>query len=130
MERADSVLRKLTDQPDGQAAIRCRRCGALVDFPSGCWSKSCPACGQRIEASRRLQMRWGRVRQEEPRCAYCRDTGIVIMTRQLDDQVYEYGYRCICAAGQARPETGIPLAVDVDLMPAVRAERGVRDARA
>jgi DNA-directed RNA polymerase subunit RPC12/RpoP len=115
-------------QPDQEAekTVPCRYCGAmvLVDRPGEQYTVRCPSCGNKITLTRRYRERRGFVPSApKVRCRFCRGTGIVEVPIQVDEFMHEYAFRCICAAGRARPETGIPLATDIDLGPLLRMVR-------
>lgn len=130
MESIENVTRRiLNPDPGPENTVPCGYCGAkvLVDRPGEQWHIRCPACGQKIRLSRRYREFRGFVKRAEkkPACVYCDDTGIVQVPHQEDEQMVLCAYRCVCVAGQARREKGIPMAVDVDLAPVLRRRMGV-----
>lgn len=91
--------------------MTCARCKNEVTFHDWQWSNKCDNCGNLIILTKRSGTQQG----NKYNCSYCRDTGWIVIEKQINGQVYEYGYRCVCEAGRDRPEIGIPFAVDVDM---------------
>lgn len=89
--------------------ITCAQCGEEVRFSGNQYSRHCPRCGNFIENPKRVAV------NKQISCSICRDTGLVVILKQDGDALYEYGYRCVCSKGRSRPESGIPLAVNVDI---------------
>jgi len=64
----------------------------------------------------------GKELAEKPKCNVCNDTGAVMLKEQVDDQIAQYVYRCICQAGQKRQEAWpvVPAAKVVAFVPRLR----------
>jgi DNA-directed RNA polymerase subunit RPC12/RpoP len=123
MEQVDQVLDRAFTGQERENTVPCRYCGATVrvEHPGRQWTLRCPACGQKIILTRGYRECRGFVRSEKKRvCPYCDDIGIVEIPRQQDEVMYVFAYRCICQAGQARREKGIPSVAGVDLAPVLR----------
>ncbi|MEW6573142.1 MAG: hypothetical protein AB1374_05865 [Bacillota bacterium] len=91
---------------------KCQACGAGARLKGRQFTARC-SCGQLILVSKsflaQLKQRFyreqgGRWEPGPPNCGICRDRGFVILTEQRDTRLYDYGYRCLCAAGQARDD--------------------------
>lgn len=124
-ELIDQALSPLENGPekDKQETVQCRACGTSVaiSFPEVQWTLHCPACGNVITLTKKYRLFRKFIPPEKrDECIYCEGRGILLIPRQVDESYGEYAYRCICPAGRARPETGIPMAVDVDLSPVLR----------
>lgn len=96
-----------------ETTMTCARCKEEVFFQGFQWSKKCPNCGNLIILTRAF--RGAHTTQKSAKCKYCRDSGWIVIEKQVNGQLCEYGYRCLCEAGQDKPETAVPLAVDVDM---------------
>jgi len=109
--------------------VPCRYCGARVQVtePEKQFTLRCPSCGNEIRLSHKYRLARKFIRQDEEgeMCPYCWNTGIVEVQQQIDEQVYTFGYRCICQAGRNHPGTAIPLAVGIDLVPTAKRNRAV-----
>lgn len=97
---------------DHKITMTCVRCKRDVSFQSFQWSKKCE-CGNLVILSRGF--RNTNAAAPPAKCSYCRDTGVIVIEKQVDGQLYEYVYRCLCEAGWGRTETAIPFATDVDM---------------
>lgn len=97
--------------------INCIKCKTEVEFIGKQWSKNCPRCGNLIILQHAFRGSEEHGEQQKPlyKCMYCRDTGWLVIEKQENDQLFEYGYRCFCQTGQNRKENGIPIAVGVDV---------------
>jgi len=93
-------------QVSNKEVVKCAHCGCEVIFPNGQRSRHCPRCNNLIVV-RKEKRDWD--------CPFCHDSGWVVIEKQINNFPYQFGYRCICDKGRNRPETGVPLAVDVDL---------------
>lgn len=133
MESFADILAGMGQNEGDENTIPCRYCGARVQVaePEKQFTLRCPSCGNEIRLSQkyRLFRKFIRPDEEEEVCPYCWNTGIVEVQRQIDEQVYTFGYRCICQAGRNHPGTAIPLAVGVDLAPVARRNRAVMERR-
>ena len=117
-ENIDKIIERMLQPQEQSNTVPCRYCGAnvLVDRPSEQFTLRCPACGQKITLSRGYRQSRGFIASPSKRiCPYCDDTGIVEIPEQFDEMTYTFAYRCICSAGQARPEMGIPSVAGMDL---------------
>ena len=124
----DNELINQALQPDRDPGpvVPCRSCGAKVRVQKDQYTLRCPACGSKIVLSRAYREARGLAEKQEEKgaaCPYCHDIGIIDLPVQVDENIFHYAYRCLCAAGRARTETAIPLAVDVDLAPLLRRGR-------
>lgn len=98
--------------------VKCQRCGAGVEFKGKQFTARC-SCGQLMVVSQNFlaqlkqksyREQGGHWEPEPPNCGICRDKGFVILTEQRNTVSYDYGYRCLCAAGQARDDlSGLPV---------------------
>jgi hypothetical protein len=97
-----------------KTTMTCAKCKQEVVFHGWQFSKKCDHCGNLIILTKVFR---GAHTQRAPdhKCRYCRDTGWIVAEKQVNGQLCEYAYRCLCGAGQDRPEIGIPFAVDVDM---------------
>ena len=102
-----------------EVGIKCRKCGAVPQLVGMQYSIRCVACGTLITVTppflaslkeQEYRLRNGRPLRLVPRCRICEDEGYVLLKRQVDDRLYDYGYRCICQAGRKRDEiSGWPM---------------------
>lgn len=97
--------------------INCARCKTEVEFTGKQWSRNCPRCGNLIILTHIFREPEKHEEQQKPlyKCRYCRDTGWLVIEKQVNEQLYEYAYRCFCQTGQNRKETGIPIGFGVDV---------------
>jgi len=104
--------------------VKCARCGREIEFQPTQFSRFCPGCGNQITLTKQFRKRrlWQqgqghevKAEDEGIKCQYCRDTGILVIEKQINNCIYQYAYRCICEAGSERQEQAIPQAWDVDL---------------
>lgn len=109
MESAREIIEKLVGIEVG---ITCAKCGAVVSMVGKQYTARCHACGTNITVSMERLARQKQFEYRDKygdlkvpvRCTFCQDTGAVILEEQVDDQLAKYVYRCICQAGQRRPE--------------------------
>ena len=102
-----------------EVGIKCRKCGAVPQLVGKQYSIRCVACGTLIAVTppflaslkeQEYRLRNGRPLRLVPNCRICEDEGYVLLKRQVDDKLYDYGYRCICQAGRKRDEiSGWPM---------------------
>ncbi|MEW6171873.1 MAG: hypothetical protein AB1510_02220 [Bacillota bacterium] len=125
MEQVGAILDRVLNPPEAEPAVPCRVCGAVVRVmnPELQFTATCPGCGNKITLTKGYRRRWLRTPPREIKCWACMDAGFVYLPRQVDEAIFKCVFRCICAAGAARPETGISRAFDLDLTPAIRANQ-------
>jgi len=121
------ILARMKEKKPADHTVPCRVCDARVMVASSekQWSVRCPACGNEILLTDkyRLARKFIEPKKDEAPCPYCRDTGIVSVTKQVDEMAHVFGYRCVCRAGREHSATGIPLATGVDMAAVVRQNR-------
>lgn len=111
--------------------VKCAECGAINTLIGKQYSTRCHCCGTNITLSpvylaklKQLEYRakHGKELEEKPKCNICRDTGAVFLKEQIDDQLAQYVYRCICQAGQKRQEAWpvVPAAKVTAFVPRLR----------
>ncbi|MEW6448906.1 MAG: hypothetical protein AB1426_12645 [Bacillota bacterium] len=92
--------------------VKCQTCGAGVRFKGKQFTAHC-TCGRFIVLTKNFlaQLKEKNHKRQEgdwkpgpPNCGICNDKGFVILTEQRNTVSYDYGYRCLCAAGQARSD--------------------------
>ena len=108
-----------------EVGVRCRKCGAVPMLVGKQYTVRCPSCGGVITVTPNylaaLKVKEQRARDpgfkiaRQHRCDICRDRGVVLLEEQVDDCVYEFGYRCLCPAGRQRE--------DLSAWPVVPAEK-------
>lgn len=110
MESIDAILEQLESV---EVAVRCQKCGAVPQLVGKQFSILCPVCGMEIRVTKshlallkekEYRARNGTDLRLAIKCNICRDQGFVLIEEQLNDNVQENGYRCICMAGQKRED--------------------------
>lgn len=116
MKSLSDILDQLQNVDVG---VKCRKCGAVPMMVGKQYTVRCSSCGTNITVSPNyLQVLKEReYKAKSPgklvrrhKCSICCDQGYIILEEQLDEHVYEFGYRCLCRAGQMRGDlTGWPV---------------------
>lgn len=114
------------------AGIECQSCGNHITFVGKQYTARCNQCGTNITLSpaflARIKQLEYRARYGEEKipvkCNFCKDSGLVTLPEQVDDQIGHYAYRCLCQAGQKRTDLGglpvVPAAKVVAFVPHLR----------
>jgi rubrerythrin len=98
-----------------EVAVRCRKCGAVPQLVGKQYTTRCPSCGTVIQVTpERLMLlklaeykaKYGQMwkPQKEYECGICQDRGYLVISKQVNDQLADFAYRCICQRGQERQE--------------------------
>jgi len=128
MESLADIIDKMNTAEEDGHTVPCRSCRAQVRVtnPAKQFTVRCPACGNEIRMTEKYRLARKFMRPEEKRtaCPYCLDIGVVVVTRQIDEMIYMFGYRCVCNAGREHRATGIPIAAGVDMAAVMRKNRG------
>jgi len=130
---------EILDELQGiDVGIKCRLCGAVPMLVGKQYSVRCPSCGTNITVSPSylvfLKEKEYKARNDgksfikRHKCNICKDRGFVILNEQMDELVYEFGYRCICQAGQKREDLlGWPVVPAAKVRPRLDVIRGGKD---
>ncbi|HOV79538.1 MAG TPA: hypothetical protein PK728_05475 [Bacillota bacterium] len=97
-----------------EVSVRCRKCGAVPMLVGKQYTVRCPSCGTAITVTPNylamLKMREQQAKESDFKiirryqCNICKDQGYLVMEEQVNDDVYEFGYRCLCQAGHKRDD--------------------------
>ena len=110
MQSVSEILEQLVNVP---VTVKCRRCGAVPALVGKQYSVRCPSCGFSITVTqdhlamlklKEHKARNGKALIKHYNCDICKDKGFLVLEEQVNNQVYEFGYRCFCPAGQKREE--------------------------
>lgn len=113
-----SVAEILDDLRHIDVGVKCRKCGAVPMLVGKQYSVRCPQCGTMITCTPKylVSLKEAEFKARNPGthkkylCGICEDTGVVILTEQIDGQLQECGYRCLCNSGTCKEElSGWPI---------------------
>lgn len=108
-----SIEQVLNDLKHVEVSIKCRNCGAVPQLVGKQFTVRCPACGFNIMVTpsylarmKKLELlaKQGQEYKHPASCRICEDRGYVVLEEQIDENVFTFGYRCLCQAGQKRED--------------------------
>jgi hypothetical protein len=100
-----------------EVSVKCEKCGTVLQVVGRQYSVRCHRCGTYITLTSRFLAKLKQLEYRSKygdlevryKCGICQDSGVVILEEQVDDQLAQYVYRCLCQAGQRREEKVWPL---------------------
>lgn len=107
-----SIAEILDDLRHIDVGVKCRQCGAVPMLVGKQYSVRCPSCGIMITCTPKylVGLKEAEFKARNPGtykrnlCNICEDTGVVFITEQIDGQLQEFGYRCLCRTGATKDD--------------------------